>query len=75
VISMSILNYFKLKEKLKTIDDHLPRPDGFLNKQVGIPRSTIATANAAVHSAITSGSSRGPYLHLTPAQKFQIEKS
>ena len=72
---MSILNYFKLKEKLKTIDDQLPRPDGPLNKEVGIPRLTIVSANVAVRSAIASqGSSRGPYLHLTPAQKFQIGK-
>ena len=74
-IAMSILNNFKLKEKLKTIDDQLPRPDGPLNKEVGIPRLTIVSANAAVRSAIASqGSSRGPYLHLTPAQKFQIGK-
>ena len=67
----AILNYFKLKEKLKTIDQ-LPHPDGFLNKQVGIPRSTIASANAAVHSAIVSGSSWGPYLHLTPARSSKL---
>jgi len=57
----SIQNYFKLKEKLKTIDDQLPRPDGFLNRQVRIPQSTIASANATVRSAIASGSSRGPF--------------
>lgn len=71
---MYILNYFKLKEKLKTIDDQLRSPDGPLNKEVRIPRTTIVSANASVRSAIASGSSRGPYLHLTPAQKFQIGK-
>ena len=46
-----------------------------MNKEVGIPRLTIASANAAVRSAITSqGSSRRSYIHLTPAQKFQIGK-
>lgn len=71
---MSILKYFKLKEKLKTIDDQLSSPDGPLNKEVRILRITIVSANASVHSAIVSGSSRGLYLHLTPAQKFQIGK-
>jgi len=71
---MSILNYFKLKEKLKTINDQLPNPNGPLNKEARIPHLTIVSTNTLVHSAIISGSSRGPYLLLTSAQKFQIGK-
>lgn len=59
---MSTLNYFKLKEKLKTIDDQLPNPDGPLNKEVGILCLTIVSTNALVHSMIASGSSRGLYV-------------
>jgi len=71
---MSILNYFKLKHKLKPISDPLPDPDGPLSKEGGISRLSIASANALVHVAMAAGSSREPYLHLTLAQKFQIGK-
>ena len=72
--AMSILNYFKLKEKFKTIDDQLLSIDGLLNKELGILHATITSANASVRSAIASSSSRGLYLHLTSAKKFQIGK-
>ena len=74
---MSILNYFK---PIKSIDDKLPDPKGPLNSKIGLSSSTIASANSAVRSAMlhsttsSTSSSRGPYLHLTPAQKFQIGK-
>ena len=76
---MSILNYFKLKQKLKQkllkpISDPLPDPDSPLSKEGGISCSSIGSANALVHDMMAAGCSRGPYLHLTPAQKFQIRK-
>ena len=37
-----------------------------------LPSSAIASANSEVCSVMATSSSRGPYLHLTPAQKFQI---
>jgi len=67
---MSILNYFKLKKKLKSISDPLPDPDGPLGKEGAISHSSITSANALVCVAVVAGSSRGPHLHLTPAQKF-----
>jgi len=66
--------YFKLKQKLKPISDPLRDPDGPLSKEGGISQSSIASANASVHIMMAAGSSKGPYLHLTPAQKLQIRK-
>ena len=68
---MSILKYFKL---VKSVDAQLPGPKGTLNGKIGMCSLAIASANSAVHSVITINSTREPYLHLTPAQKFQIGK-
>ena len=57
--------------ELNNIDDQLPDPE---NKEFCL---TMASANASVYSTIekmTAGSSRGPYLYLTPTQKFQLER-
>ena len=72
-IKMSgILKYFKLttKSETKPVDDYLPDPEGTLSNK--LPSSAIASANSAVRSVMETSSSRGPYLHLTPAQKCQI---
>ena len=68
-ISTSILKYFKL---VKPAADHLPDPEGTLSSK--FPSSAIATANSEIRSVMATSNSRGPYLHLTPAQKFQIGK-
>ena len=68
---MSILNYFRRTSKPADNED-LPDPNGSLSKEV--PSSAIAKANALVSSEIEKRCSkeRGPYLMLTPAQKFEI---
>ena len=70
---MSILNYFRpVKQKLD-----LPDPSGPLSK---LPSTAIASANVKVLAALEDGEemkkkvSRGPYLSLTPAQKYEIGK-
>ena len=83
---MSILNYF---QRVKKSRDQLPDPNGPLNTEGKVLSSAIASANIAIqaflaesfekpeHSTTDSSScskSRGPYLHLTPAQKFNIGK-
>ena len=83
---MSILKYFHPVKK--SCRDQLPDPHGPLNIDGKVPSSAIASANIAVQAVLagasdksdattdsSSGSnSRGPYLHLTPAQKFNIGK-
>ena len=66
---MSILKYFKLA---KPADDHLPDLEGTLCSKLS--SSAIASANVEVCFVMATSNSRGPYLHLTPAQKFQIGK-
>ena len=68
---MSILNYFRCTSKPADNED-LPDPNGSLSKEV--PSSAIAKANALVSSEIEKRCSKewGPYLMLTPAQKFEI---
>ena len=68
-MSTSILKYFKL---VKPAADHLPDPEGTLSSK--LPSLAIASANSEVRSVMATSNSRGPYLHLTPAQKFQIGK-
>ena len=65
---MSILKYCKLSKTA----DQLPDPEGTLSSK--LPFSSIASANSAVHTVIETSSTRGPYLHLLLAQKFQIGK-
>ena len=81
-----ILKYFHPVKKSHL--DQLPDPHGPLNIDGKVPSSAIASANIAVQAVLagasnksdattdsSSGSnSRGPYLHLTPAQKFNIDK-
>ena len=57
----------------------LPDPHGLLSSKV--PSEAIAMANATITETImeskeaaTTKKKRGPYLHLTPAQFFQVEK-
>ena len=68
---MSILNYFRCTSKPADNED-LPHPNGSLSKEV--PSLAIAKANALVSSEIEKRCSKewGPYLMLTPAQKFEI---
>ena len=72
----SLLNYFSVVSKSSPVPD----PNGPLSKTMS--PSTIATVNAKVgpivekHDTtnINKESERGPYLHLTPAQKYQVGK-
>ena len=68
---MSILKYFHpTKEKLE-----LPDPNGLLSGSM--PSSAVSSVNAKVKDVLkkqTSTGSRGPYLTITPAQKYHIGK-
>ena len=70
---MSILRYMRpLKQK-----SDLPNPMGPLSEKV--PSSAISAANKNVTKALNDAQerkkrTRGPYLSLTPAQKYEIEK-
>ena len=68
---MSILNYFCRTSKQADNED-VSDPNGSLSKEV--PSSAIMKANALVSLEIEKRCSkeRGPYLMLTPAQKFEI---
>ena len=70
-----LLKYFKRcdtqkKEKLDTLAD----PDGSLSKD--IRSSSIGTTNTCMHQVQQEASSetrsQGPYISLTPAQKFSL---
>ena len=77
---MALLKYFQLKNRKQP----LPHPNGALS--VKIPCSAISSANACVGKLLNSTAdslgdgdkrntnSRDPYMILTPAQKFEIEK-
>ena len=67
---MSILKYFHLS--VEETDKKLPDPHGSLCKEV--PSSSIEKANASVAPIIERQESgkRGPYLILTPAQRYGI---
>ena len=67
---MSILKYFcPIKQ---TLD--LPDLDGSLSKNM--PHLAVSSANAKATDVLEkqTSSTRGPYLMLTPAQKYQIGK-
>ena len=73
---MSILKYMKLNPSSSLLDT-LPDPNGLLSEKV--PSEAIAAANKEVTKVLEkpcqgSKSGRGPYLTLTPAQKFVIGK-
>ena len=67
------LKYFKRAQEK---DSTLPDPDGPLGR--GIPSSSIGITNAHVRQVQQEASSerrsRGPYISLTPAQKFSVGK-
>ena len=70
---MSILKYFHLLTK----KNDLPDLSGPLSEQM--PSTAIASGNVKVLEALKKGEekkkrSRGPYLSLTPAQKYEIGK-
>ena len=69
--TMLLLKYFRpTKEKLE-----LPDPNGSLNGSM--PSSAVSSANAKAKDVLEkqmSTGSRGPYLTLTPAQKYHIGK-
>ena len=81
---MSILQYFSfVKSKSNQAGSsssaippevHLPDPHGQLSTKV--PPETIVSANANVKEVVmkneVSQKKRGPYLHLTPAQRFKV---
>ena len=71
ILKMLILKYFRRTSKPADNGD-LPDPNASLSKEV--PSSAITKANALVSSAIEKQCSkeRGPYLILTPAEKFKI---
>ena len=83
---MSILKYFQTVKKSSR--DQLPDPNGPLNTEGKVPSSAINSANIAVQAVLVESpkkseattdcslglKSRGPYLHLTPAQKINIGK-
>ena len=76
--------YFKLKNQKKPLSSHLPDPNGPLSQK--IPSSGIASANACVSrlpivdsdtgegSSTSTPFTRGSYVVLTLAQKFEISK-
>ena len=77
------MKYFR---PVKKSCEQLPDPHGPLNTDGKVLSSAIASANIAAQTVLTeasdksdtanssSGSRRGHYLHLTPAQKFNIGK-
>lgn len=69
-----ILKYFHVKQKQSSTtraasETNLPDPSGPLNNS----SSTIAKVNKKVSSVIEKATTanRGPYLHLTAAQRYQ----
>ena len=68
-----LLKYFKLAQKK---DNTLPDPDGPLSRD--IPSSSIGITNTRMRQVQQEASSerrsRGPYISLTPAQKFSVGK-
>lgn len=72
-----ILKYFHVKQKQSSTtraasETNLPDPSGPLNNLKVIPSSTIAKVNKKVSSVIEKATTanRGPYLHLTAAQRY-----
>ena len=73
-VKMVLLKYFK-PVNLKALGESLslPDPGSFLNEIV--PSTAIVKAMKIVSQVLEQSSSsgeRGPYLKLTPAQKYQI---
>ena len=83
-MASGLLRYFKLKNQKEPLSSHLPDPNGPLSQK--IPSSGIASANACVSklpivdsdtgegSSTSTPFTRGSYVVLTRAQKFEIGK-
>ena len=74
---MSILQYFKRTSAKSnaTNSDQLPDPNGLLSSSV--PPKAIELANAKVtkvKDGRSGGARSGPYLILSPAQRYKIGK-
>ena len=73
---MALLKYLKpITGTLKnSLDETLPHLDSYLSQVV--PSSAIAKANETVTQALeqSKNGERGPYLKLTPAQRYQVGK-
>ena len=70
---MSILKYMKLNPSSSSLDT-LPDPNGLLSEKVPSKATAAAKKVTKVLEKPCQGSKsgRGPYLTLTPAQKFVI---
>ena len=75
----SLINYFSVIPKSSNVRS-LPNPNDPFSKTIS--PSTVATVNAQAGSIVekhdtmstNKQSERGPYLHLTPAQKSKLAK-
>jgi len=73
-----LLKYFKLKQRNKENDDEgkwkgLPDPNGELSEVV--PSSSIEVTNAVVNEVMEKECGpRGPYISVTPVQKYAISQ-
>ena len=73
---VGLLKYFKPKQHHKDNDDEvklkgLPDPNGDLSKVV--PSSSIEVTNTVVRQALEKERGpRGPYISVTPAQKYAM---
>ena len=70
-----LLKYFSVKQHKNDGDGKfncLPDPNGELSKVV--PSSFIEATNTVVHEALEKRSPLGPYISLTPAQKYSFGK-
>ena len=86
---MSISKYFQPVKKSETDNSssivsevQLPDPYGPLSSKVPSEAIAMANCNATItetvmesKEAATTKKKRRPYLYLTPAQRFQVEKS
>ena len=72
-MATGILKYCKpVKSSCSSSSLSLPEPNGSLSNKV--PSKAIELANAEVTSLKEEPRGRGPYLILTPAQRFKIGK-
>ena len=70
-----LLKYFSVKQRKNDGNGKsncLPDPNSELSKVV--PSSSIEATNTVVHEALEKRLPRGPYILLTPAQKYSIGK-
>ena len=70
-----LLKYFSVKQHKNDGDGKsncLPNSNGELSKVV--PSSSIEATNTVVHEVLEKRSPRGPYISLTPVQKYSFGK-